>query len=196
MIKNYEEKLMETQSKLNARISAAHVRMLARHAKGIEREIRKRQPGYTLRWRDVTTGLVLGFFEHQGMKYDNTYYYLNDLSSHIIDFFEYLREEHGYDKANPAIEAQRILFDPRELHFIRWNAAESYKLYDQALREAGNVKASTFRPAPRTEDMKTTELCARTPKAKKTRPRKQDAKTADLFEQAPKAKKTRTRKAA
>ena len=84
--------------------------------------------------------MVLGYFEHQGRRYDNTYKYLNRISSNLIDFFEFLKKEKGLEGENPAAIAQKILFD--ELNYIRWNAAESYRRLDAAIRKESNTTAA------------------------------------------------------
>lgn len=150
MIAEYQKHVEANSNKLTARIAASDVKGLVTRAKNIERIIRAKEPEFTMRWRDVTTGLILGYFEHQGIKYDNTYKYLNRMSSNIIDFFEFLRENYNYDKPNPAIEAQRILLD--ETTWIKNQAAESYKILNANLKKVGEVTAASIGRKPALTD--------------------------------------------
>lgn len=140
MIATYQQSVESKSNKLTAIIAAGDIRTFVNYARTIEFKIKQRDKSFTLTWRKVTTGMVLGYFEHQGRRYDNTYKYLNRISSNLIDFFEFLKKEKGLEGENPAAIAQKILFD--ELTNIRWNAAESYRRLDAAIRKESNTTAA------------------------------------------------------
>lgn len=140
MIATYQQSVESKTNKLTAIIAAGDIRTFVNYARTIEFKIKQRNPDFVLTWRKVTTGLILGYFEHQGRRYDNTYKYLNRISSNLIDFFEFLKAEKGLEGENPAIIAQKLLFE--NLNFIRWNAAESYRRLDAAIRKESNTTAA------------------------------------------------------
>lgn len=145
MIANYEKMVEEKSGKLAARIAAQDVRTLVKTARLIE--MRAQACGQELRftWSTITPGLILRHNEKLTMNFDNTESYITRVLSHIEEFFEYLREEKGLQKPNPATEALRIIdLDRQALQRERARRAAAWKQ-----RRAEEAKAAAEKRAER-----------------------------------------------
>lgn len=166
MIREYEEHIAKTRNKLEARIAAADVKGLVNRAKWIEFLVKQKDPTFQMTWRSMTMGLILGYFEHKAINYDNTYYYLNRMSSNIVDFFEWMIETQGYDKENPAIEAQRALL--HEATILHHHAERRYRELDANLKKAANITAASIGRKPARSDESSKKEAAKRTTRKRT----------------------------